>query len=54
MVVPLWEIGRSRQLLSCKEMEINQTRTLGWEGRSEGLPVLGQMSMAARRGAQSG
>jgi len=22
MVVPLWEIGRAEQLLSCKEMEI--------------------------------
>jgi hypothetical protein len=27
MAVPLWEIGRSWQLLSCKEMEINRQRT---------------------------
>jgi len=28
MVVPLWVIGRLQQLLSCKEMEINQPGTL--------------------------
>src|SRR6476469_8947263 len=31
MAVPLWEIGRLGQLLSCKEMEINRPRTLGWD-----------------------
>jgi hypothetical protein len=31
MVVPLWEIGRFQQLLSCKEMEINRRGTLEWE-----------------------
>jgi hypothetical protein len=31
MVVPLWEIGRSRQVLSCKESKINQPRMLGWD-----------------------
>jgi hypothetical protein len=27
MAVPLWEIGRLGQLLSCKEMEINRPGT---------------------------
>jgi len=30
MAVPLWEIGRLRQLLSCKEMEINRPGNRGW------------------------
>jgi len=53
MVVPLWEIGRSRQLLSCKEMEINQPRTLEWDRTLlEGLPLFETMLMAERRYAQ--
>jgi hypothetical protein len=43
MVVPLWEIGRLQQLLSCKEMEINQHETQEWDKKLlEGLPILKQ------------
>jgi hypothetical protein len=54
MVVPLWEIGRSRQLLSCKELEINQPRTLGMGQDAAGrIAHFETMSMAERRYAQS-